>query len=699
LPGSEDEPLLCPCLGRVCRTGSCRFARGGTALSAHHSPLFRHQVLSRPFVRHLIAALLQPNGAPIPLTRLQRLGESARVPFPGTSWIRSVSPNAGLLSVERNCSAQALPLAFGERDGVVLLLDGAIDNRRELSRELGREPLPEKLADPQLLLAAYLWWGIDFLPRIVGEFALILWDGRHQKMIAARDALGVGELFYTCCPKTIAIATQVWQLTPLRSSCRQRFDEAFLVEFLSTFRSFRERTALVGIRRLLAGHALVVNRDGWKVFPFWNWPSSNSGVSVPGRELSEAFLHLFREAIERQCAPDRRSWAELSGGIDSSAIVGNVRALQESGRLARGDYATVTLTWPDTPESDERQWVVAVLDHLDIPGHFVNAEDLFFDGAEAAARYRNDPHFGILCAPFLRAEADLLAAHGVEILLSGARAEAVLLDVLPPPFHFFQLCEQGRWAELLPQLRKWQRSSGISYPNLLVAGLLRPWWAAVTQGSLASFSPPPPWLRPEVSRRHGFSDLLRSGLVPRRHDDPVLQYQYEVLQRSESLINRGDFPLLVEIRHPYLYRPLAELCLRAPWSEKVDPVYSKVLLRRAMKGLLPEAVRLRRDWKSPTTAAFAAFRRRWGGLRSLGEGSLLVQMGVIDRAKWLDALRLARHGHSDHFVALTSTLALDIWLQAAREEPAGEIPARTCFVREGSAWRDVDDRGRRGRRE
>lgn len=139
-----------------------------------------------------------------------------------------------------------------------------------------------------------------------------------------------------------------------------------------------------------------------------------------------------------------------------------------------------------------------------------------------------------------------------------------------------------------------------------------------------------------------------------------------MIVRSEQLIHRGYVDWSLEVRYPFLYKPLVEFCFAVPWEIKHRPGEHKSLLRLGLEGVLPERVRQRRSWTGPTTAAFKTLVRSRRFLDDLASSSYLVELGVFDRDEWLHALRLARQGHCDNFVALTSCMAFEYWLRSVR---------------------------------
>jgi asparagine synthase (glutamine-hydrolysing) len=553
----------------------------------------------------------------------------------------------------------------------VIALDGTIDNRDELSRSLA-DDLDREHRDNSLhiLLAGYRRWGLDLPRYLIGEFALLLWDEKEQVLLAARDPFGVRSLFYTVTDQGIFLASQLRQLLDPAQLSLEALDEEYIADFLVSRSPCGVRTAFDQIKRLRASHALLVSNEHVRTFPYWDLDDRDGKATLKESDYIEEFRHVFRQAVSLHLQTPGKVWAELSGGLDSSSIVSMAQTiLTERGRPS-SDLETVTFTWPESPQSDEREWAEEVLSKFRVKGHFLHGDGQFFSGAVEEARYRDDPHFGLLCSPLLKSEADLLKAAGVNALLSGARAESVVLQEDQEPFHLADLLKEFRIRGFLDATYRWQRYLRAPLSSILVAyvwrPLLDPRHVPRAWDNPAKIDP---WIANEFRRRTDLSSRVSRTSGQRRFKRPSDQFQYELLRATEQSADLGYLGWSVEVRFPFLYRPLVELAFAIPWDVKIAPQRDKRLLREGMAGVLPERIRERRGWKSPTYAAFRTLARTWPAIAPLGEASHLVNLGVFDQDRWEAALHRARHGASGSFVALTSSMALEYWLRSFFGEP------------------------------
>ena len=163
--------------------------------------------------------------------------------------------------------------------------------------------------------------------------------------------------------------------------------------------------------------------------------------------------------------------------------------------------------------------------------------------------------------------------------------------------------------------------------------------------------------------------------MPRTGRSIADQWHVEQIGWITGFLLRGYLEKTCDIRYPFLHRPLVELALAMPWSLKAVPGEPKAVLRRAMKGILPERVRCRTQNASTGHAVYNGIRKEWPVLETLVDSSVLVELGAVDRERLRTALHLARQGHAPDLGGLLSTLTLDAWLQHAflgRQRPGAE---------------------------
>jgi asparagine synthase (glutamine-hydrolysing) len=205
--------------------------------------------------------------------------------------------------------------------GAVIAYNGEIYNFREIRAEL--ESCGDRFrsrSDTEVILAAYERWGIDFLAKLRGMFALAIWDPRNRSLVLARDRLGKKPLYYLLDANGIAFASEskAFLADP---DFRAVPDPVALSHYLTYQYVPSPFSAFSGVRKVPPAHYLLVRADGSVVEERY-WKLSY----VPKRRVSEAdaceeLLSKLREAVKLRLISDVPIGAFLSGGLDSSAVV------------------------------------------------------------------------------------------------------------------------------------------------------------------------------------------------------------------------------------------------------------------------------------------------------------------------------------------------------------------------------------------
>ena len=419
------------------------------------------------------------------------------------------------------------------------------------------------------------------------------------------------------------------------------------------------RTPYRGLLRLEPGHRLVAEKGCVRIERYWEWREPHAGLGRNQQDWVDQFLYTFSDAVKRQMSGGDRVWADLSGGLDSSSIVA-IAARQRS----RPRLSTVSVVFGESSVSDEREWAETVTRTVDVEPHEIDGDRVHpFGRLREAVQYWEEPHGAAAFFGVHESYARLFGERGVAVLLSGIGAEAVVLNKQQEPVHLADLLRRGRLLRLWRELDTWQRALRIPLSNLAFRYGLRP-----LLGRRVSYGWTPgghDWIDPGFAARWNLRDRSRSSNMPRAGRGAADQWHVEQIGWITGFLLRGYLEKACDIRYPFLHRPLVELALAMPWSLKAVPGEPKAVLRRAMKGILPERVRCRTQNASTGHAAYNGLRKEWPVLEQIVDSSVLVELGAVDRERLRTALHMARQGHAPDLGGLLSTLTLDAWLQHA----------------------------------
>lgn len=488
---------------------------------------------------------------------------------------------------------------------LLLVLDGRIDNRDELRRELQVSGVElRSRGDDELMLRAHETWQQDFLQHVQGDFALVLWDARERRLLCARDRIGNRQLLYHWDGRTFSFATDVQALLTL-PWVERRLDQGLIAEWLALEPLSREDTCWQGIRRLLPAHCMSIDLRGprshcyWRPDPWLELPCRNDG------EYLEYYRALLFDIVRRHSRSSHPLACEVSGGIDSSGLFAVARTLADRGELQAPGLQGYTLRFADDGAANELVYGRAVARHFGVTIKEVPPAqpplDWYRARAARTAQFPGYPNGVMGCSIRDAARQDgsrvLLVGVGGDEWLGGSRA------------YYAEALAQGDWHRLLQHLEVDSRECGLSATLrwLLLAGLLPQLPRRLRKG-LRRLQAQWSWSRQSRKRLLGpeLSCLLQqrwerlhvtSALEGRRIGQRGLRYRLEAAYYADGL--EGEERLIaesgMEIRRPYLDPALIQFAYACPEYLRQHGSTDRALHRSLMQELLPAEVVQRRS--------------------------------------------------------------------------------------------------------
>jgi asparagine synthase (glutamine-hydrolysing) len=616
-----------------------------------------------------LAGLLAWDGRPVAASLIERMLERIAHRGPDGRACRT-GPGVGLgqarLDLGTRGQGGATPLR-DEARGLVIAADARLYDREELARRLGLEGAAPP--DPALLLAAYAKWGEDLLRWVDGDFAFAIWDERRRRLFAARDPFGVKPFFYAYRAGWAAFGSEPKQLLHL-PFVRPDLDDLVIGEFL--FQKFEDtrHTFFADVRRLRPAHCLVMTAEGVTERRYWN-PDPEGELDLgDSREYADVFHHLFRQSVARRLEGARPVGLQLSGGFDSSSVVATAGELQEKGIQRLPPILTLSARFPGL-DCDESPYIDAVSRSVPFPHQdFEPLTVPLLEGLEEDFRRIDSPFADLARGLFVHCMR-ALDERGGRLLVTGIGGD----ELVHEEHYLHDLARRGRWVALLREARRGSATSWNSWP-WLVRDALR---SAAPESVKAVYRSlfrrryrPPAWADPDFARAFlslpeapppatmGFRSLTQEKAF-QFLTHPAVGWAIEALEARAS--HHG-----VEVRHPFLDRPLAEFVLSIPFSRRAFGGRWKRLLRDAMGERLPSVVRRR-----PRKTAFSSMER---AVLKAAAPRLREAIGVASR--WLStcyvmpeaARRFLEQADTAAGLAVAETsglwrvLCLELWLRS-----------------------------------
>jgi asparagine synthase (glutamine-hydrolysing) len=551
-----------------------------------------------------------------------------------------------------------------------VVLDGRIDNRADLRFELIAAGLAPRIdTDAELVLRSFQCWGEEFAARLIGDFAIMIWDGSSQRLLAVRDPTGMRPLYYHESPERFVCGSELHQLFQCGIPCAP--NEEIIGEYLAVRTSSAGQTLYTSIQQVLPAHLMIIGRERIASQRYYDLDCATAIRYRDDRDYAEHFLYIFREAVRCRLRSPALVGADLSGGIDSSSIVSIARILEQQGEARCSGFESFSQIYPGLP-CDESEYIKAVAAKCGVP---LNLEPPTppeqIDLAAQVEQFRDFPNYPNLTSGFGMRR--LQCRKGARLALTGVGGDewfsgsiednADVLRALRIPTLIRQIRTDAAQSEtrLMNHLSPLHLLITTAVMPLMPRGLRRlVRWRRRT--------PYPAWVGPDFARRIDlYARLTAEPSFP--HVKGVSRrLLYETLHDGElpithAMVEQALGRMGLEIRQPFYDRRLIEFAFSIPSDQLRRDGFERYVVRNAMRGILPELVRTR-----ITKASFND-----PVLQSIRHNAALISFDRLEIAErgWVDAEKLKsgyetlmasyRNGEAGYGFPVWMAIATEIW--------------------------------------
>jgi asparagine synthase (glutamine-hydrolysing) len=596
-----------------------------------------------------VAGIIQFDGGPAAPDAIERMTGAmiARGPHGISHWTNgSVAVGHCALRTTPESLTEAQPL-LSEDGSLALVMDGCVDNREDLRRDLEAQgTILRDASDAELVLKAYERWGEESADRVIGELVFFVWDSKRRSLFGARDAAGTRNFYYCAAAGWFAFASEINGLLALRRLTPELNESRLLDYLVDEFdRDDEVGTLYRGISRLPAGHAIRVTERGSRTWRYWN-PEVLSELRFSSLDdCADAFAEQFRVVLKSRLRANGPVGAQLSGGLDSSAIVGMID--KDLRRELSAPLKTFSLIREDRDRCPEWQSVRRV-----VAGAWVDSQVITPRAVTEVWRANVDGLTELdQPAVFTDGYTDSLLCRAVRDAGCRVMLDGTAGDLL---FYSFQrsFLRSSNFAETRAVLDATRRHGQRKAWRALL------WRAAwpVTPGPIKQLGRGlrPIFWRPGVNIRLLNRDvarrLVKERLLKRRRvtqtpmqsdvSDHASSFMSGLLSYAHEVNGQVALSTGIEPRSPYSDRRMIEFAIRMPREAKLSAGWYKWLLRRAMIRRLPAEVVWRRDLGMHPGGEF---RRQLIAMMSTGAPEIWNQAELESKlSPWVDARRLRR---------------------------------------------------------
>jgi asparagine synthase (glutamine-hydrolysing) len=543
-----------------------------------------------------------------------------------------------------------------DRDsGVMIVCNGEIDNHQELRRWLESRGRKVELAtDIAVIPGMYLELGEAFVERLVGVFAVAVWDPKAQCVVLARDRAGERPLFFAVQEGVVRFATEIAALASdhtLSLSVAKPSLQRYLQHgcFLAPSTPFQE------IQKVAPAEVVTIDAEGVRRRRYWRWNIARTPKRAP---VMEEFDKVFREAVRRQSDVDVPYGAFLSGGIDSSLIAAVARNV-------RPDYKLKAYTLRFSEESyDEGIFAEKVAKMLGVESVpvWVKPEAFSKEIGELVALVGEplaDPAW-IPTALLARR-----AAQDVKLALVGEGG-----DELFGGYPTYIGAQTAEYYKRLPRpvraaIKRIVEAWPPSDKKVALSFVLKRFVQGAEMDGVARHLLWTSNVSPSLLERLGVTNL-EPRFVDRADEALLDVVQQNDLETSlaEGLLTKADRASMrsaLELRAPFLDQAVMEFAATLPANERVHGLTTKAFLKRYALRYLPTSIVNRK--KRGLSVPLATWLRGplWEWAESRLHSDLLAVAGVNTRAA-LEILEEHRQRRADHARALWTLIVLSEWL-------------------------------------
>jgi asparagine synthase (glutamine-hydrolysing) len=560
-----------------------------------------------------------------------------------------------------------------ENSRVWIVFNGEIYNHRDLRPELeerGHRYRTE--SDTETIIHLYEERGARAVESLSGMFAFAVWDSERRELLLARDRLGIKPLYYALDGDgALYFASEIKSLIEARAAAPEINYHA-IPDYLANHAPSGEETLFSDFKRLLPGHTLTWRDGVIEIRKYWDLSFAQNGhPALSDRGAIEQWTELFREAVRAHLMADVPLGVFLSGGVDSSAI-----AAVMSG-MARGPVKTFSVGFAER-EANELEYARMVARAFNTDHHevIVGPDDFF--AVMPKLIWHEDEPLGHLASVPLYFVSELAARH-VKVVLTGEGSDELMAGYYRYWKTVYNLSLGARYHGWAPEALR--RAARDWIDCLPIGSRLRhrlsrtflsrePDVESLYLDNFAVFSREQQLrlLTTEAKGRAGALDPYATTRRRLAQSDATTTlnrllyadtkiYLHELLMKQDQMSMAAS----LESRVPFLDHTLVEFTARLPERMKLRRLTTKYVLRRSMKGVLPEPILTRPKMGFPVPVG-AWFR---GAYRSVIDDYALSarcrERGVFDPAFVRNLVAEHQSGARDHSQRLWSLVNFEMW--------------------------------------
>ena len=504
-----------------------------------------------------------------------------------------------------------------EKNGLMITTDARIDNRKELSEELGIED-KENISDSYFILKSYMKWGEKCLEHLLGDFAFAIWDENKEKLFCARDHMGVKPFYYFLSDEIFVFATEIKALFNI-PEVPYELNKLKVGLYLKMDIEDKRSTFYKDILSLTSAHFISTNRKSSIKRQYWKLDPKIQIIKDTDEEYFKAYQEIFSEAVNCRLRSVFPIGFDLSGGLDSSSVVCIAKKVMvEKG--SQNYLETFSQIYEDFKESDERYYINKVVKSGGIKPTYVKCDNINpLDDVENILVYQDQP----FSLPFLTIFSTVfqkMELNGSRIHLNGVGGDVVISH---GQNYFSDLTIKFKFKKLFQEVKCSSKHHNKSFYKEFIINLILPiipncfkrvliyfnnfYKVYIFKKNEEIFGEPKDFLNVNFSHQlkiNNFEvekadqDINKLSNAKKTHYNSLNNYSLqEDFETREKLASKFN----IESRFPYYDKRMVEFCYAIPTEMKFKYGWDRYIQRASMENIIPKEIQWR-PYKTNLTA-------------------------------------------------------------------------------------------------
>ena len=552
---------------------------------------------------------------------------------------------------------------FNEDHSIVVVYNGEIFNFQDVKVDLeAKGHVFRTHSDTEVIVHAYEEYGDQCPTFFRGMFAFAVYDIKRNRLLIARDRLGIKPLYFHLNEHQMLFASEIKPILRLLAA-RPTVDEGLIDFYMSLGYVPGERTLFNGINRLLPGHILVFENNQHVVSRYWDIAELPM-LEISFEEAKDRFEQLLFESVRLRLMSEVPLGAFLSGGLDSSTIVACMSQMMAE------PVKTFSVGYSDDPASSELEYARIVAKAFKTEHHeFILESGDFFDSLDLLLEHMEEPV--VESAAVALYQLSKLAREHVTVILSGEGGDEILagyplykimpkvdklnafVGLLPASLHQFigrhamaseKSAKYWDWAGQANSQRYWGISNDVT--STIKNRMYRPTFSVHVGDRVGSY------FQGVFGAIHDATDLRRMTYV-----DLKTWLPDDLLLKADKM----TMACSLELRVPMLDHHLLEFCTALPDSFRRNGNEGKYLLKKAMEKYLPNEIIYRPKKGFPVPIAVWFRGPLFEKVREVLLDTRTLSRGYFQPSYISHVLEQHKSGREDLSRRIFSLLALELW--------------------------------------